>query len=192
MGFLVFFHFLPSTPGLGSLLPAPQLCWVCTRDGGGGISTFSMKLAPKNTHTVRMETQPPLAFVEYMWQLQSQRISRSNRAYGCLWSRHQFPTLLPPSPHACKMQNSWMWVGWDENSFFGSGSWPVASLFLQTAQLLLAFQCNEVTGSFSAAWPCVWGGISLHRCGAKMKCLVLAILLSHLWVIQLLFANTWL
>lgn len=104
--FLVFFHFLPSTLGLCS-----TSAWTSAvldsyeRWRRRNQHFFYETSTGEHAHSANGDAAS-CCFVEYTWQLQSQRISRSNRAYGCLWSGHQFPTLLPSSPCACKMQNS--------------------------------------------------------------------------------------
>lgn len=112
-----------------ALLPAPQLCWIKTGDGGGGIRPSSMKPTLK-------DTQAPVAFLEWVWQLQSQRISRSKVGGVCVcpcsggignspaFSR-TIPSSVGASPCTCKKQNFWS----GENSFISSWSWPVVSLF---------------------------------------------------------------
>lgn len=55
-----------------------------------------MKSALKNIIVMQLETQAPLVFLKYIWQLQSQRVSRSSRGWvSLLRSYQQFPCLPP-------------------------------------------------------------------------------------------------
>lgn len=57
-----------------------------------------MKPALKNIIVMQLETQAPLAFLKYVWQLQSQRVSRSSRGQVSLLRRYQQFPYLPPDP----------------------------------------------------------------------------------------------
>lgn len=85
----------PARQVSAALLPAPQLCWTHPGDCGGGIGLFSMKSPLMNIIVMQLETQAPVAFQKYIWQLQSQRVSRSNRGWVSLLRRcQQFPFLI--------------------------------------------------------------------------------------------------
>lgn len=86
----------PARQVSAALLPAPQLCWINTGDRGGGSRLFSMKPALKNIIVMQLETQAPLAFLKYFWQLQSQRVFRSNRGWVSSLRRYQHFPCLPP------------------------------------------------------------------------------------------------
>lgn len=92
------------------LLPAAQMYWINTKDGGGRVRPFSMKPALGDTLVVQMVTQDLVAFLKCMHQLQGQKLSRWKQRGSVLRRYRQFPasshSSIRASPDTCRKHSS--------------------------------------------------------------------------------------